>query len=135
MEVKTTNTCTHPEIINLCRETMKNKCFCATKWTGMFMKLNLINIPRCKDTGFKADPCTEQFLYVVSGCGTVIIRTSPCQQDIIKTVRSGCAILIPKNTFHNIINTGCCDLKLFSISSPAGSPPPPPHKTDTGIDK
>lgn len=76
MEVKTTNTSTHPEIINLCRETMKNKCFCITKWTGMFMKLNLINIPRCKDTGFKADPCTEQFLYVVSGSKNGCTRIS-----------------------------------------------------------
>lgn len=91
------------------------------------MKLNLMSIPPCKDTGFKANPNTEQFVYVVSGCGKVIIRKSPYHPDHTENIRSDCAILIHKYTFHNIINTGRFDLKLFTIYAPPHYIPGPPH--------
>ncbi len=60
----------------------------------------------------------DQFIRVEAGEGRAVIDGAE------KEIKDGTAIVIPKGTDHNIINTGTTPLKLYSIYSP------PEHQFD-----
>ncbi|NIN53609.1 MAG: cupin domain-containing protein [Nitrososphaeria archaeon] len=54
----------------------------------------------------------EEIFYIVSGRGKVIVGDEECKID------AGSCIYIPKNTVHQLINTGDETLKVLAICSP-----------------
>lgn len=46
-----------------------------------------------------------------------------------KCVCVGDAVFVPAGTWHNIINTDCCPLKLYSIYAPPKHPHGTVHRT------
>jgi len=62
----------------------------------------------------------DQFIRIEKGNGKAVIKENG--KDVEYKLSDGFAILIPSGTYHNIINTGLKDLKLYSIYTP------PEHK-------
>jgi mannose-6-phosphate isomerase-like protein (cupin superfamily) len=63
----------------------------------------------------------DQFIRVESGKAKVILNNGESEHEMT----DNWAVIIPAGTFHNIINTGDTELKLYTLYSP------PDHLKDT----
>lgn len=81
------------------------------------MELVLMSIPPKHEVPMEIHHKEDQFIRVEGGKATVIIGKKPQKLFHLK---DDDAIIIPKNTWHNIKNTSTkTPLKIYSIYSPA----------------
>lgn len=114
-----------PYVVNITKATDCNQTFRTALWTGCHLQLTLMCIPTCGEIGLEIHPDTDQFLRIEKGQG--IVKMGACKEQLSfqQCISADNAILIPAGTWHNIINTGRCPLKLYSIYAP----PKHPHGT------
>lgn len=99
-----------------------NNNFRESVWTGKYLQMTLMSIPRAKDIGIEIHKDTDQYIRVEHGNAVVLAGCNPqCLDDKIKLC-TGDAVFIPAGTWHNVINTGRCDLKLSSVYAPPNHP-------------
>ncbi|MEY8352833.1 cupin domain-containing protein [Lachnospiraceae bacterium 54-53] len=123
-----------PLLINLTHDTLRNSTFRTTRWTGNHMQLTLMSIPEDRDAGLENHPKCDQFIRVEDGEGIILMGDSPYDLHFKQPVNDTCAVLIPANTWHKLINTGDRPLKLFSIYSPVHHHAGTVHWTKTDSD-
>lgn len=118
-----------PHVVNICQATLRNQNFRTALWTGCELQLTVMCIPVGEEIGLEMHPTTDQFLCIEQGQG--IVKMGSCKEKMCfeKCVSMGDAIFIPECTWHNIINTGKCPLKLYSIYAPPEHPCGTVHKT------
>jgi mannose-6-phosphate isomerase-like protein (cupin superfamily) len=102
------------------RETIENETFRTVMWTGDHSQLTVMSIPAGDD---------NQFLRIERGSGRVEMGPSENEVDFTKDVADDWAIVIPAGVWHNVVNTGDGELKVYSIYSPAEHPPGTVHAT------
>jgi mannose-6-phosphate isomerase-like protein (cupin superfamily) len=109
--------------INIEKETLKNKNYRKVLSTTPNMQLVIMSIKPQTEIGLEKHSKIDQFIRIEKGKGKAIITNN--KKEIIQTIRlkDGSVIIIPKNTWHNIINTGDENLQLYSIYSPPEHPP------------
>ena len=118
-----------PFALNLEQATLRNRNFRTALWTGCYLQLTLMSIPAGGEIGLELHPDTDQFLRIESGSGVVRMGACKDRPDFQKCVGAGDAIFIPAGTWHNLINTGRCPLKLYSVYAPPHHPHGTVHKT------
>jgi mannose-6-phosphate isomerase-like protein (cupin superfamily) len=109
---------------NIERETLKNNNFRKVLYTAKNSQLVVMSLLPKEEIGNEVHPDNDQFFRVESGTLKAII-------DNKKTVvvKKDGVLIIPKGTYHNIINASSKDkLKLYTIYSP-------PHHKDGKIHK
>lgn len=111
-----------PLILNIEQDTLRNPAFRTTRWTGNYMQLTLMSIPEGGDIGLENHPDVDQFIRVEDGEGLVLMGNNANNLYFRQPVSNDYAILIPANTWHNLINTGNRPLKLYSIYAPVQHP-------------
>ncbi|MGN1081229.1 MAG: cupin domain-containing protein [Acutalibacteraceae bacterium] len=86
-------------------------------------------IPSGGEIGLEMHADTDQFLRLESGNG--IVKMGSCSENLTlrKCIGAGSAVFVPAGTWHNIINTGCCPLKIYSIYAPPKHPHGTIHQT------
>ena len=84
------------------------------------MQFVLMSLKPGVEIGMEIHQDHDQFIRIEKGNGKAVIKENG--KDIEYKLSDGFAILIPSGTYHNIINTGLEDLKLYSIYTP------PEHK-------
>lgn len=114
-----------PLVLNIDRATKQNNNFRMALWTGDHFQVTLMSINVGDDIGLEIHPDTDQFIRLEDGQGIVKMGKSKDNLDFQAKVRDDFAIIIPANTWHNIINTGNKPLKVYSIYAP----PHHPHGT------
>ena len=72
---------------------------------------------------------TDQLIRVEQGRAVVKVGRCQCQQEFQRNLREGDVVFIPAGTWHNIINTGSCTLKLSSVYAPPNHPRGTIHRT------
>lgn len=109
----------NPFVTNIEKETLNNAHYRTALWTGDLLQVTLMCIPVGGDIGAEIHDENDQFLRVEQGKGRVIMGSS--EENITLDVEVGPedAILIPKGAYHNVMNIGQEDLKLYSIYGPA----------------
>ena len=112
----------YPFVINIDKTTLQNDYFRTALWTGKYLQLTLMSIKPGEDIGFEIHPNVDQFLRIEQGEGIVMMGSSRQNLDFQKRVYNDDAIIIPANTWHNLINTGRIPLKLYSIYAPPQHP-------------
>ena len=118
-----------PFILNIHDETLRNPSFRTTRWTGQHMQLTLMSIPADYETGAETHPNEDQYLCVIDGKGIIYMGDSPYNLFCSHPLDNGCAVLIPANIWHNLINSGDRPLKLYCIYSPVVHQPDTVHWT------
>lgn len=118
-----------PFVVDLNNATLQNKNFRRALWTGNHLQLTLMCIPVCGEIGLESHPCLDQFLSIETGCGCVMMGDNKNRLDYQMNVHDGCAIFIPAGTWHNLVNTGNCPIKLYSIYAPPQHPHGTIHRT------
>ena len=106
---------------NIEKATLDNENYRKVEYTHSgLMQMVLMKIKPGEEIGMEVHEEHDQFIRIEKGKGVAEIK----EGGEIKQYElyDGIAIIIPSGTFHNIINTGKEDLKLYSIYTP------PEHK-------
>lgn len=119
----------NPFVTNIDKATEQNDYFRIALWTGKYFQLTLMSIPVCDDIGLEMHPDVDQFLRIEQGQGTVMMGDCKNQLDFKAQVSEDCIIIVPAGKWHNLINTGCIPLKLYSIYAPPEHPHGTIHRT------
>ena len=114
-----------PYVVNIEEATKLNNNFRLALWTGCHLQLTLMSIKVGEDIGLEMHPNLDQFIRIEEGQGIVKMGASKYNLDFQANVYDDYAIIIPAGKWHNLINTGCKPLKLYSIYAP----PEHPHGT------
>ena len=112
----------NPYVANVDNLANRNHNFRVAIWTGCNLQMTLMSIPVCGEIGTEIHPDTDQMLRVEQGRGIVKFGICECTMDFQKCVGCGDVIFVPAGTWHNIINTGRCPLKLSSVYAPPNHP-------------
>ncbi len=115
----------NPYVIDIEELTTSNDKFRVAKWTGKNMQMTVMSIQPGGEVGLEVHNDHDQFLRVEEGEAKVVMGPSEDNLDQEWDVEDDWAIFVPAGTWHNIVNTGDADLKLYSIYSP----PEHPHST------
>lgn len=118
-----------PYVVNIEEAANQNYNFRLALWTGIHLQLTLMNINAREDIGLEMHPDVDQFLRIEEGQGLVLMGPSQDKLSFQQMVYPGYVILIPAGKWHNLINTGCTPLKLYSIYAPPEHPHGTVHRT------
>ena len=111
------------------RTTLDNETFRTVVYTGEHTQLTVMRIPPGEDIGLEVHPDHDQFLRIESGSARVEMGRSMGTLDQLGDVEDDWAAIVPAGVWHNVVNTGDGDLKLYSLYSPPEHPPNTVHGT------
>jgi mannose-6-phosphate isomerase-like protein (cupin superfamily) len=111
------------------RETIENATFRTVLWTGDHSQLTVMSISPGEDIGKEVHTDHDQFLRIEQGSARVELGPSENEVEVKQDVGADWAIVVPAGVWHNLINTGDDDLRVYSIYSPAEHPPGTVHAT------
>lgn len=118
-----------PYVVNIEELTVENNRFRVAKWTGTNLQMTVMSIPVGGEVGLEVHNDHDQFLRIEQGKAKVVMGASEDNLDFEKTAEDDFAIFVPAGSWHNIINIGSEDLKLYSIYAPAEHPKGTVHET------
>ena len=111
------------------KATLKNDTFRTALFTGEHTQLTVMRLAPGEDIGREAHDGIDQFLRIEQGTARVELGTTEEQVDEAHDVEDDWAIIIPAGVWHNVVNTGDGELKLYSLYSPPEHPDGTVHRT------
>jgi mannose-6-phosphate isomerase-like protein (cupin superfamily) len=111
------------------RATLENENFRTVLHTDARLQLTVMRLQPGEDIGRERHPQTDQFLRIESGTGRVEFGRSEDAVDESHDVEDDWAIVVPAGVWHNVVNTGDGDLKLYSLYAPPEHPDGTVHRT------
>ena len=107
---------------NIEQASITNENFRQVLYTAKHTQLVVMSIPVGGDIGEEVHEL-DQFLRIEAGEGRAVL------DGVEHAVRDGSAVLVPRGTRHNIVNTGSVPLKLYTLYSPPNHLVDIVHKT------
>lgn len=111
------------------RETLENETFRTVVFTGEHTQLTVMRLAPGQDIGREVHPDRDQFIRIESGEARVEFGSSEEAVDETHDVTGDWAIVIPAGVWHDVVNTGTGELKLYSLYSPPEHPDGTVHRT------
>jgi mannose-6-phosphate isomerase-like protein (cupin superfamily) len=111
------------------RETLTNETFRTVLFTGAHLQLTVMRLAPGEDIGREVHPDTDQFIRVEQGLGRVELSRSEDTVEETHDVEADWAAIIPAGLWHNVVNTGEGELRLYSIYTPPEHPDGTVHAT------
>jgi mannose-6-phosphate isomerase-like protein (cupin superfamily) len=111
------------------RTTLENGTFRTVMFTGDHAQLTVMRLRPGEDIGREMHADIDQFIRVERGQARVEFGTAEDRVDATYDVEEGWAIVIPAGLWHNVVNTGSGDLRLYSLYSPPEHAPGTIHRT------
>ncbi len=111
------------------RETLDNTTFRTVLFTGDHTQLTVMSIERGDDIGKELHADHDQFIRIEAGTARVELSTSEDRVDESHDVEADWAVIVPAGIWHNVVNTGDGELKLYSLYSPSEHPDGTVHRT------
>jgi mannose-6-phosphate isomerase-like protein (cupin superfamily) len=105
--------------------TLENTDFRRVLFTGRNMQLTVMSLAPGEDIGWETHDTHDQFLRIEQGRGRLRFGRSEDSVDEEHNVEDDWAIIVPAGTWHDVLNTGDTELKLYSLYAP------PEHPRDT----
>lgn len=119
---------------NIEKLTVANTNFRTVVYTGKNSQLTLMSIPPGGEVGWEAHGHLDQFLRLEQGKARLDFGKTEDQVDESHEVKDAWAFIVPAGVWHNVVNTGDEDLRLYSIYSPPGHPDGTVHRTKADAD-
>ena len=121
-------------ILDIEAQTKQNSNFRTTLWTGSHTQLTVMSIAPGEEIGLEVHTEVDQFIRVEAGTAKVYTGASKEAVSESGEVHADMAVLVPAGTWHNLVNEGNDELKLYSLYSPAEHPAGTVHKTKADAD-
>lgn len=119
---------------NIEEATGSNENFRTVLFTGANVQLTVMRLGPGEEIGVEMHDHLDQFLRIEQGSGRVTFGPSADQVEEEHEVSDDWAVVVPGGTWHNVINTGAGDLKLYSLYAPPEHPPSTVHRTKEEAD-
>ncbi len=111
------------------RVTLDNETFRTVVYTGEHTQLTVMRLGPGEDIGWEAHPHLDQFLRIEQGRGRAELGRTADRVEETHDVEGDWAIVVPAGVWHNVVNTGDGELKLYSLYSPPEHPDGTVHRT------
>jgi mannose-6-phosphate isomerase-like protein (cupin superfamily) len=105
---------------NIEKNTLENNNYRKVINTTSNLQLVLMSLKPNEEIGMEVHDNIDQFFRIEQGTAKVIIRKNNKLEEI--NLIDGSILIVPKGTYHNIINIGTDCLKLYTIYSPPNHP-------------
>ncbi len=119
---------------NIEQATLDNETFRTVLHTGEHLQLTVMRLLPGEEIGREAHRDLDQFIRIEQGEGVVEFGASADTVDETHDVTDDWAVVIPAGTWHNVVNTGGGDLKLYSLYAPPEHPADTVHRTKAEAD-
>ena len=113
------------------RETLANETFRTVLYTGRHVQLTVMRLGSGEDIGREAHPHLDQFLRLEAGTARLELGTGPDEVEETHDLGADGAIVVPAGVWHNVVNTGDDEVKLYSLYAPPEHPDGTVHRTKT----
>ena len=111
------------------RETRDNTTFRTVVFTGEHTQLTVMSIESGDDIGHEVHPDHDQFIRIEEGTARVELSRTEDEIEETHDAKADWAIIVPAGVWHNVVNTGNGELKLYSLYSPPEHPEGTVHRT------
>lgn len=111
------------------RATLDNDTFRTVLFTGAHTQLTVMSLAPGEDIGREAHDHGDQFLRIELGSARIELGTTEDRVDEAYEVGDAWAAVIPAGVWHNVVNTGDGEVKLYSLYSPPEHPDGTVHQT------
>jgi mannose-6-phosphate isomerase-like protein (cupin superfamily) len=98
--------------------TLENGDFRRVVYTGEHTQLTLMRLAPGEDIGWETHGHLDQFLRIEQGQARVDFGRNEDSVDESHEVSDDWALIVPAGVWHNVVNTGQEDVKLYSLYSP-----------------
>ena len=119
---------------NIERATLGNTNFREVLFTGANAQLTVMRLAPGEEIGVEMHDHLDQFIRVEAGRARVTLGHSKDTVAATHDLQDDWAVIIPGGTWHNVINTGEEDLRLYSLYSPPEHPDGAIHVTKADAD-
>ena len=114
--------------------TLGNDTFRTVVFTGTHTQLTVMRLRAGEEIGWEAHDHLDQFLRIEEGSARLELGPDLATVRERHDVSDDWAMIIPAGTWHNVINTGAGDLRLYSLYSPPEHPDGTVHETKADAD-
>lgn len=114
---------------NIESQTTENATFRTVLFTGEHTQLTVMSIAAGEDIGGEVHTEHDQFLRIEAGRARVELGGAEGAPEEVHEVEDDWAVIVPAGTWHNVVNTGSEELKLYSLYSPPEHPDGTVHAT------
>jgi mannose-6-phosphate isomerase-like protein (cupin superfamily) len=116
------------------RLTLDNDNFRTVVYTGAHTQLTLMRLAPGEEIGWESHEELDQFLRIESGTGRLEFGRTRDAVDETHDLADDWAVIVPAGVWHNVVNVGDGDLKLYSLYSPPEHPDGTVHSTKADAD-
>jgi mannose-6-phosphate isomerase-like protein (cupin superfamily) len=109
--------------------TLENETFRTVLFTGAHIQLTVMRLAPGEDIGTEVHPDRDQFIRIEEGQARVEFGRTEAGVDEAHDLSDDWTVVIPAGIWHNVINTGTGELKLYSLYSPPEHPDGTVHRT------
>ena len=121
-------------VANIEELTTDNNNFRTVVNTGVHSQLTIMSVPPGGEVGWEAHSELDQFLRLEQGSARVDFGERSDGVDESHEIEDDWAVIVPAGLWHNVVNIGDEDLKLYSIYSPPEHPDGTVHRTKAEAD-
>jgi mannose-6-phosphate isomerase-like protein (cupin superfamily) len=114
--------------------TLQNENFRTVVYTGAHTQLTVMRLGPGEEIGWEAHPNLDQFLRIERGTARVEFGRDRDKVDETHAVEDDWAVIVPAGIWHNVVNTGSGEVKLYSLYSPPEHPDGTVHRTKAEAD-
>lgn len=114
--------------------TVDNTNFRTVVYTGGHTQLTLMRIGPGEEIGWERHGHLDQFLRLEQGRARVEFGRTKDAVDETHEVEDDWAFIVPAGVWHNVVNIGTDDVKLYSLYSPPQHPDGTIHRTKADAD-
>jgi mannose-6-phosphate isomerase-like protein (cupin superfamily) len=111
------------------KETLANANFRTVLFTGANIQLTVMRLAPGEEIGLEMHDHLDQFIRVEAGTARLTLGRSADEVSETHDIADDWAAIIPGGTWHNVVNTGEGELKLYSLYSPPEHPDGTVHQT------
>jgi mannose-6-phosphate isomerase-like protein (cupin superfamily) len=116
------------------RITLDNENFRTVVFTGEHTQLTLMRLAPGEEIGWESHHNRDQFLRLEQGEARVEFGSSEDGVDETHEVKDDWAFIVPAGVWHNVVNIGSEEVKLYSLYSPPEHPDGTIHATKAEAD-
>ncbi|HEY7762885.1 MAG TPA: cupin domain-containing protein [Actinomycetota bacterium] len=114
--------------------TLENTNFRTVAYTGEHTQLTLMRLAPGEEIGWERHGNIDQFLRLEQGKARVEFGRTEDAVEETHEVADDWAFIVPAGVWHNVVNIGEDDVKLYSLYSPPEHPDGTIHRTKADAD-
>lgn len=119
---------------NIETRTLENTNFRTVIYTGEHSQLTVMSIPPGGEVGWESHANLDQFLRLEQGRARLDFGRAEDAVDESHDIEDDWALIVPAGIWHNVVNVGDTDLRLYSVYSPPEHPDGTVHATKAEAD-